>query len=306
MKYTIYYIENIINNKLYIGYTSNTIEKRFKSHLKNAKNKVNRRLYDSMNYHGYENFKVIKLDETDTQEMANELESWYIYLLDTINPDKGYNMTLGGDGGNTLIKYSDEEKQLIYQKQQESREKTMLKKYGVKSAAMLDFVKEKISKAHHGKSISEVHKKSISNTLKQKIKSDEFVPNTDGLRPHKVGEFKHSHETKVKLSKARNGKTYEDLFDEKKSNELKELHRKMWSGKNNPNYVENITDDELCYIINCLIYNKTIGSISKDIGKSSYKIKQRLVKEGLGNIQKLKREDKENKVLIKLLKKYEK
>lgn len=95
MRYSIYCIKNTVNDKVYVGYTSKSIRARFASHLKNARSKVNRRLYDSMNHHGYDKFVIFELDETHYHDKAREMESWYIYLLDSKNPQKGYNMTWG-------------------------------------------------------------------------------------------------------------------------------------------------------------------------------------------------------------------
>jgi hypothetical protein len=52
-----------------------------------------------MNHYGYDNFEIIKIDECDNKLKAKELECWYIYLFDSKNSEKGYNMTSGGDGG---------------------------------------------------------------------------------------------------------------------------------------------------------------------------------------------------------------
>lgn len=100
-KHLVYCIENEVNGKKYIGKTTKDLGKRLKEHFKKAKEKVNRRLYDSINHHGEENFKITLIIEVDSNELANEMEIKYISILDTQNPKKGYNMTRGGDGGNT-------------------------------------------------------------------------------------------------------------------------------------------------------------------------------------------------------------
>ena len=64
-------------------------------------------------------------------------------------------------------------------------------RYGVDHQSKLEWVKEKISSSHIGKTLSEEHKKKVSETISKKIKSGEFTPNTIGLSPHKKGEFKH-------------------------------------------------------------------------------------------------------------------
>jgi group I intron endonuclease len=301
MEYIIYYIENKINKKIYIGYTSKTINKRFDEHIKNAKNKVNRRLYDAMNHYGYDNFIIKEIEICDDKFTANELESWYIYIFQSKNPDKGYNMTWGGDGGNTIIEWSDESKQILYKKQQESREKTFLKKYGVKSPTKLDFIKEKISNSHKGKKLSQIHKKRISDTVKKNILLGNFIPSIINLRPRIKGEFKHTEETKKKISKHRLGKKYEDIFDNETIKILKTNLSNRFLGDKNPNYKPSLSNDESIKFIELLINNKNMSQCSYELKHSEYKLRQYLRSIGVENIQKLKRTDKDNIFLKNIL-----
>lgn len=305
MKYKIYCIENKITNKLYIGYTSKSINERLNQHLKNAKSKINRRLYDSMNYHGYENFSINKIDECKSQKDAEELESWYIYLLNSKSPD-GYNMTWGGDGGYTLSNWTDEEIDKFYKRQQKSREKYWLETYGVNVPAKLDWVKEKISESHKGKELSESHKQSISNTLKEKYKNGELIINTSGLKNgHIIGEFTHSLESRKKISEYRTGKSYEDLYDIETSNRLKKEKSERWNGSGNPNYKPDLTDNERRKFIKLLIDNKKMNECSNITGHSEYKLRKFLRKVGINNIQRLRSQDTENIKLKTILQNYE-
>lgn len=303
MRYIVYCIKNEINGKVYIGYTRKKINERFKTHIKNAEKKINRRLYDSMNKYGYENFTITELDETDMIESAQEMESWYIHIFRSKNSKYGYNMTNGGDGGYTLSEWSESDKEKLYSKQKEKREKTLFERYGVSCPTKLDWVKEKISNSHKGKILSEEHKEKVSKTLKNKIQSGEFTPNILGLRPHKVGEFNHSNESKEKMSKVRLGKKYEDIFDEDTIKRLKTLHKNSFTGQNNPLYVPNLDIEEQKEFVRLLIDNKTISFCEKYFNKSSFKLRQLLRQYGIVNLQKLKNNDKENKLLNEILKK---
>ena len=91
----VYKIINNINNKVYIGKTYNTVEKRFKEHCKASKRKenCNRPLYRAMNKYGISNFQVELVEETDVPE---EREKYWIKYFNSYN--NGYNATLGGDG----------------------------------------------------------------------------------------------------------------------------------------------------------------------------------------------------------------
>ena len=98
----IYKIINNINQKIYIGKTSSTIEKRFKEHCDDSKKErcEKRPLYDAMNKYGIENFTVEKVEEVENDEIASEREIYWINKLRTyigFNDCNGYNATLGGD-----------------------------------------------------------------------------------------------------------------------------------------------------------------------------------------------------------------
>ena len=111
----IYKITNTVNNKVYIGQTSKTIEERFATHLRHAANKVNRYLYDAMNHYGYENFIVEQL-EACKKSLLDEREIYWINFYNANNPDYGYNMTIGGGGGDTFSNLPEDRKQIIREK----------------------------------------------------------------------------------------------------------------------------------------------------------------------------------------------
>ena len=91
----IYKITNNINNKIYVGKTEFSIEKRFKEHCKDAFRERNekRPLYAAMRKYGVENFEISLIEETDNPE---EREVYWIGYYDGYT--KGYNATRGGDG----------------------------------------------------------------------------------------------------------------------------------------------------------------------------------------------------------------
>ncbi|MBQ1271702.1 MAG: GIY-YIG nuclease family protein [Clostridia bacterium] len=93
----IYKITNVINDKVYVGKTLDTIEKRWKEHCRDYKKErcEKRPLYDAMTKYGIENFKISLLEEVSESEI-NEKE---IYWIETLGSFKyGYNATKGGDG----------------------------------------------------------------------------------------------------------------------------------------------------------------------------------------------------------------
>ena len=98
----IYKITNKVNNKVYIGQTIRTVEERYQRHLYEAKCRTNRPLYDSMNYHGVDNFTVEVLVEAPNEKL-NELEAFYISEYNSTDPAVGYNLTTGGDSCRVLL-----------------------------------------------------------------------------------------------------------------------------------------------------------------------------------------------------------
>ena len=70
----IYKITNTINNKVYIGQTSFSLDKRLKEHIQDAKKHLlNRPLYSAFNKYGVENFQIELIEETD---QPNEREQY--------------------------------------------------------------------------------------------------------------------------------------------------------------------------------------------------------------------------------------
>lgn len=102
----IYKITNIINNKVYIGQTIGSIEKRLREHKSNALLKKDKStLHSAMRKYGIENF-IIKILEECPNELLNQKEIEYIEKFNSFlgNPNcNGYNMTIGGKGKDNNI-----------------------------------------------------------------------------------------------------------------------------------------------------------------------------------------------------------
>lgn len=119
----IYIITCLINNKIYIGQTTDTIQSRWNSHKSaskynkkyldgeidapHAKKGMCSALYRSINCHGIENFKIEALEELD-DDLLNEAEVQFIEEFNSLVPN-GYNLTTGGDN----FKHSEETKNLL-------------------------------------------------------------------------------------------------------------------------------------------------------------------------------------------------
>jgi predicted GIY-YIG superfamily endonuclease len=98
----VYKATNKLNGKVYIGYTSKTLQQRIYSHFKkslNAKEKAfNQPFKLALRKYGKENFEWEELFSCITKKEACEKEIEMIDHYKSITPN-GYNMTFGGEGG---------------------------------------------------------------------------------------------------------------------------------------------------------------------------------------------------------------
>ena len=100
MKCYIYKIINTVTNEKYVGQTTN-FSRRINDHKQklNANTHVNPKLQASWNKYGEDAFKITKEEFDLTKEELNQKEIEEIQKEDSFN--NGFNLTLGGDGGNT-------------------------------------------------------------------------------------------------------------------------------------------------------------------------------------------------------------
>ena len=120
----IYKITNTVNNKIYIGQTYNkTIYDRFKRHLNEASETSVSLIGKAIYKYGKDKFVVELIDEATSLQELNEKEKYWIKHYNSTNRNIGYNLTFGGDGGNT---------------------------YACKTKEEMDEIKKKISNANYG------------------------------------------------------------------------------------------------------------------------------------------------------------
>lgn len=99
----IYKIVCKINNKIYIGQTTETLEKRFKRHMTYQKDMSDTKFYRAVKKYGVENFYIELVDTASSKEELDTLEEYYIKYYNCI--EYGYNTALGKIGGDTLSKH---------------------------------------------------------------------------------------------------------------------------------------------------------------------------------------------------------
>ena len=90
----IYVITNDVNDKLYVGQTTKTLEARIQQHRNSFVSGVDTHLYRAMRKYGWDKFHFAVIATTDTQERLDDLEAYFIAKYDTIH--NGYNMAPGG------------------------------------------------------------------------------------------------------------------------------------------------------------------------------------------------------------------
>ena len=93
---SIYLAKNLITGKLYVGQTRLQIPQfRITAH---KNDKGNTRFHNAIRKYGIDNFIFCWLHYKDLSEKKlNQYERYYIWLYDTQNRNKGYNITSGGD-----------------------------------------------------------------------------------------------------------------------------------------------------------------------------------------------------------------
>lgn len=89
----IYQITNTINGKSYVGKTTKTLKERFDRHRYTSK-QAKTYLHKAMQKYGSENFNIRLLEEVN-----GNLDDRERYWIAKLNPE--YNMTSGGEGGDT-------------------------------------------------------------------------------------------------------------------------------------------------------------------------------------------------------------
>lgn len=92
----IYKITNTITEDLYVGKTGIGIDKRFTKHCYNSRSGINSFLYKAMRKYGELNFSI-EMIEGDIPK--SEIDKREMYWIASLKPR--YNMTTGGEGGDT-------------------------------------------------------------------------------------------------------------------------------------------------------------------------------------------------------------
>ena len=144
----IYVITNKVNDKKYVGQTTQTIENRWRSHINNKSCIV---IHRAIMKYGIGSFEIEIVQECNNQEELNQAEIAWIKKLDSSVPN-GYNIRGGGSNG----KLSEETKAKIraaHLNRSEEWKANVIK--GFKKRSLKQDWKDNLSRWHTGKKATE-------------------------------------------------------------------------------------------------------------------------------------------------------
>lgn len=173
---SIYKITNLLNQKVYIGQTTKTIEERWNGHKTNPGCK---KLHRAIKKYGSENFKIEEIYVSFDLENLNKIEELLINKFKSI--ENGYNLRLGGkyspQSEETKKKISISLKNVPLSKKKipnnkgriHSKESKLNMGLGLKGKHLSEEHKRKISDSHKGKSFSSETREKLSISHKNNL-----------------------------------------------------------------------------------------------------------------------------------------
>lgn len=93
----IYKVTNLVNNKIYIGQTTNSLNIRKTQHISDARNNSDMLLHKAIRKYGEDAFKWEVIDKAYSKEELNNKEKYWIVYYKSNQKEYGYNCTNGGD-----------------------------------------------------------------------------------------------------------------------------------------------------------------------------------------------------------------
>lgn len=94
--YEVYRLTNSVNNKIYVGATTDGAGVRWNRHVQKANSGSDYPFHQAIREFGKDAFRLDVLEMCDTFEKMNEREAHWIATLSATNPEIGYNKKIGG------------------------------------------------------------------------------------------------------------------------------------------------------------------------------------------------------------------
>jgi len=215
----IYKIENLINNKIYVGKSEVSVENRLNEHKKGYKS--NQHLQRAIKRYGIDNFTFEILEECSKEDCCEKERQW-INKLNCMFPN-GYNYTSGGENASGFT-YSEVSKI------------KMSKSAKIRCSNSIEC--QRMSQMASDRVWNSEDRIKVSNTLKELYKDKTKVP---------MYGKKHSEETKQKMSEDRKGNKH-PMYGKKLSDSAKQAKSLAIKGRkwvNNGESQSQITINEL-------------------------------------------------------------
>ena len=112
----VYITTNHINGKQYIGQRKYDKQGKWKEYLGSGII-----LSRAIEKYGLENFSKEIIEECKTKKILNDREIYWINYYNAVESDNFYNIASGGDGGNTIAGYTNDQKNLLSTKLSDMR-----------------------------------------------------------------------------------------------------------------------------------------------------------------------------------------
>lgn len=100
--YILYLITNLVNGKVYVGQTKQSLKSRWRGHLQDCRTDPDHPLYRAIRKYGQDSFSIEPIVFVDTKEEADYQERLWILLFRAHVSQNGYVCTWGGDGRNGI------------------------------------------------------------------------------------------------------------------------------------------------------------------------------------------------------------
>ncbi|MGL4654523.1 MAG: GIY-YIG nuclease family protein [Sarcina sp.] len=126
----IYKITCVVNGKIYIGQTTESLKQRFGRHMGYQKFEHDTKFYRAVNKYGSSNFIITQIDTASSQEELDEKEFFWINEFDSVNTGYNSRSTKGKCGGDTLSNHPN--RSIICEKIRQSKlgDKNPMRIYG--------------------------------------------------------------------------------------------------------------------------------------------------------------------------------